>query len=1245
METGKRDIQSIMNRYTVLNRGKMAHQKKHIAIIIPYRDPEGNGERTRQLNRFMTEMNARFETFNCQSPSPTVSVFVVEQSSDERKFNRGKLLNIGFRLAVDYATETNISFDSFIFHDVDLIPSKELICEYATAPGQIDNAKKGKVLHIANVWGRYVNSSNSQNNVYLGGITAFSRAQFEEINGFPNNFWGWGGEDDEVAARCKNKKIQIQKLQNINNKYGEQPIEDIEGDGDGLDLDQKLNFLKQNNSLKCQRKRELLGVEKYYMDLTRYRNNTGGKKNNVQLAILRAQNQNKCVPKSDVNGLSAIAIVPNHNDNDDDDDTYVQSESTLVNKDNSVFLHAKRYTVNIGLNYCREDNGPTLPDWMNEDASQRFEYSDVVPLDYSDVRTGFRYVFTDEQNSDAWKDVLEQYPNFTNNIPKFDDKASCVDFVKNTCRIHSSPDENTPYFQHSITTFVGWNQIKTYLLPEMNKYYGDFASLYAFDFASASASASVSVNTATKKSDEKKRDFDDLMRPVETRLNLSVHQSITKDSTIKTLIHLFKFMRCGILVMIRNGNVVVFAPFVNSEYENNWSSELNMGVFGADINDQAAAYYKQKQTVGGLKGDENYLPNVKNWWLNAGVISNVHNSLEEKKRGESQWWGDSYLLQLKDMLLETCRQREIPDCDFFLNKRDYPQFKFSYNFYRKPNQDGFMADPYGFVRDLDDKNPQNDVRLPDLIEETDQYSNDFEFVPHKKKFRLNDETIPYTPVCSFYTTSDVDPNYLAQKCVPRFSDIPIPPTEDWESAIGKVFPASFMYRVNRDEITDAELGVVLKSEPRDLFAAQNFDSEMSRWENKIFNTAFFRGSATGASVHFNDSESDFNQRLLLCMKAYETTAVIQDEMYTLDHEYKNYVDAKLTGWNTRDKKVCGRRMQYITKIKELNMCYIDGVNTHYVPIYEQMKYKYLIYVEGHSAACRYGFMMKTGSVILKVKSRCMADTMWYFPLLKDMHDHIEVKSDLSDLFEKIKWCRNNDATCKQIAENARKIYDDYIAKDGILNYMEGVLTALGDRCHFGEYTGKRNAAEEAKKKADDEAKKKAAEEAKKAVEEAKKKAEEAEEEAKEAKKTAAKEAKKKAAKEAKKKAAKEADTEAKKTAAKEAKKKAAKEAKEAEKEAKKKAAKEAKEAEKAAKEAEKKAREAKKDAKKKAAEEAKKETDRNVHKSSRKRAMSDDNVHDSSTKRTKIQHQEPPKVDYKIQKVGDREIVMIDLLD
>jgi hypothetical protein len=41
----------------------------------------------------------------------------------------------------------------------------------------------------------------------------------------------------------------------------------------------------------------------------------------------------------------------------------------------------------------------------------------------------------------------------------------------------------------------------------------------------------------------------------------------------------------------------------------------------------------------------------------------------------SQLWGDQLLVPLRDMLHALCAARDVPDCEFFVNKRDYPHLK------------------------------------------------------------------------------------------------------------------------------------------------------------------------------------------------------------------------------------------------------------------------------------------------------------------------------------------------------------------------------------------------------------------------------------------------------------------------------------------------------------------------------------------------------------------------------------------
>ena len=142
-------------------------QLNKVAIIVPFRDITTDKTRTKQLNRFVPHMVSYLS-----STDSDFHVYIIEQSNDKRKFNRGKLLNIGFSIALREGCNT------FIFHDVDLLPSEDLKKYYITQPQQ-------NPIHIARVWDRYNANPN-----YFGGVVNFSADMYQRINGFPNNFWG-----------------------------------------------------------------------------------------------------------------------------------------------------------------------------------------------------------------------------------------------------------------------------------------------------------------------------------------------------------------------------------------------------------------------------------------------------------------------------------------------------------------------------------------------------------------------------------------------------------------------------------------------------------------------------------------------------------------------------------------------------------------------------------------------------------------------------------------------------------------------------------------------------------------------------------------------------------------------------------------------------------------------------------------------------------------------------------------------
>lgn len=147
-------------------------------IIIPYRD-NLKQDRKSQLNKFLQHFKDK---------SPYIPILVIEQSQDNKKFNRGALLNIGYELSKN-------NYDTFIFHDVDLLPDDDLLKYY--------NKKPLLPLHLGFQQTKY-------NYFHLmGGVLSISKEDFIKTNGFPNNFWGWGGEDDDFKFRLIKNNICI----------------------------------------------------------------------------------------------------------------------------------------------------------------------------------------------------------------------------------------------------------------------------------------------------------------------------------------------------------------------------------------------------------------------------------------------------------------------------------------------------------------------------------------------------------------------------------------------------------------------------------------------------------------------------------------------------------------------------------------------------------------------------------------------------------------------------------------------------------------------------------------------------------------------------------------------------------------------------------------------------------------------------------------------------------------------------
>jgi len=213
--------------------------KQTMHVVGAYRD-SGDNYRSKHLSIFIKQMKAIFE------PRTTLKILIIEQEGDREdyeslpsrlkqpntqmaRFNLGRLKNIGYHIASQDHTPTSY----YVLSDVDLLPSEALIPSYLEFPK--------RPIHLGHRGTRYEVPTNKGKNkgkkrTFLGGVVSFGKPEFEKANGYPNNFWGWGGEDDALNHRLNTQHIQVTQP--------DAPVIDLEE----LTREEKNQILKQQEA-------------------------------------------------------------------------------------------------------------------------------------------------------------------------------------------------------------------------------------------------------------------------------------------------------------------------------------------------------------------------------------------------------------------------------------------------------------------------------------------------------------------------------------------------------------------------------------------------------------------------------------------------------------------------------------------------------------------------------------------------------------------------------------------------------------------------------------------------------------------------------------------------------------------------------------------------------------------------------------------------------------------------------------
>lgn len=146
--------------------------KHKLGICIPYRD------RKEHLERLIPHLTRHLNAQGIEHK------FYVGHQVDNELFNRGAMKNIAAQHAFDDGC------DYIVWHDVDMLPHDD--CDYSY-PSELPT-------HIATKLSKY--NYGIGYDQYFGGAVLFTKEQVEKTNGYSNEYWDWGQEDDDLFWRC-----------------------------------------------------------------------------------------------------------------------------------------------------------------------------------------------------------------------------------------------------------------------------------------------------------------------------------------------------------------------------------------------------------------------------------------------------------------------------------------------------------------------------------------------------------------------------------------------------------------------------------------------------------------------------------------------------------------------------------------------------------------------------------------------------------------------------------------------------------------------------------------------------------------------------------------------------------------------------------------------------------------------------------------------------------------------------------
>ncbi|NDC39336.1 MAG: hypothetical protein EBZ48_15035, partial [Proteobacteria bacterium] len=105
---------------------------------------------------------------------------------------------------------------------------------------------------------------------------------------------------------------------------------------------------------------------------------------------------------------------------------------------------------------------------------------------------------------------------------------------------------------------------------------------------------------------------------------------------------------------------------------------------------------------------------------------------------------------------------------------------------------------------------------------------------------------------------------------------------------------------------------------------------------------------------------------------------------------------------------------------------------------ENARFRYLMHLDGVTAADRLRILLGLGATVIKNKSPYYE---FYYPLLKPDEHYVEVRQDLSDLSDTLSQLQANPARGRAIAEAGARFVSERLRYEDVLQYTAELLCA------------------------------------------------------------------------------------------------------------------------------------------------------------------------------------------------------------